>query len=173
MITWNHLQDIDWPATAATAYWVKTLNELLALAADADTPQKCSALADALDQFADSSNAEDLATITSLDKAARKAARGLRVADMAQRIQALEAASSEYRAAVKALDAATCGLQKEARLLRAQRVTAAVTSLTGTILALNHLSESAAAQDDAQLMEAISQAARSMEKLRSLLEVPA
>ena len=173
MISWNTLQDIDWPATAPTADWVKALDELLALAADADTPSKCSALADALDQFADSSNAEDLASVATLDKAARKAARGLRMADMAQRIQALEAACSDYRAAVKALDAATSGLQEEARLLRAQQVTAALTSLSGTIAALNHLSESAKAQNDAQLLEAIDQAARSMKKLRSLLEVPA
>lgn len=173
MISWNTLQDIDWPATAPTADWVKALDELLALAADADTPSKCSALAEALDQFADSSNSDDLATLISLDKAARKAARGLRLADMAQRIQALEAASSDYRAAVKALNAATSGLQEEARLLRAQQVRAAVTSLSGTILALNRLSESVTAQDDAQLREAIDQAARSMKKLRSLLEVPA
>lgn len=173
MISWNNLQTIDWPATQTTAYWVKALNELLALAADADTPHQCGALADVLDEFADSSNSDDLATITSLDKAARKAARSLRLADVAQRIQALQEASSEYRAAVKVLDAATSGLQKETRLLRAQKVNAAVTSLTGTILALNNLSQSVKAPDDVKLADAINQAALSMKKLRSLLEVPA
>lgn len=173
MSSWNNPQNIDWPATESTAYWVKALNELLELAPYADTPHKCSALADALDQFSDSSNSDDLATITSLDKVARKAARSLRMADMAQRIQTLEAACSDYRAVVKALDAATSSLQKEARLLRAQKVTAAVTSLTGTILTLNHLAQSVAPQEDVQLMEAIDQAARSMKKLRGLLELPA
>lgn len=173
MINWNNLENIDWPATQATAYWVKTLNELLMLTTDADTPEKCNALADVLDQFADSSNGEDLATITSLDKVARKTARSLRMADITQRLQALEAASSDYRAAVKLLDAATSGLQKETRLLQAEKINAAVTALTGTILTLNTLTQSMTTKDDAALMNAINQAAQSMKNLRNILEVPA
>jgi flavin-binding protein dodecin len=173
MISWNNLDNIDWPATQATAYWVKTLNELLMLTTDANTPEKCNTLADVLDQFADSSNGDDLATITNLDKVARKTARSLRMADITQRLQALEAASSDYRAAVKLLDAATSGLQKETRLLQAEKINAAVTALTGTILTLNTLTQSMTTKDDATLMNAINQAAQSMKNLRNILEVPA
>lgn len=173
MISWDNLQNIDWPATQATAYWVKALNDLLMLATDAHTPDKCNALADVLDQFADSSNGDDLATITNLDKVARKAARGLRMADMTQRLQSIQAASSDYRAAVKLLDAATSGLQKETRLLQAEKINAAVTALTGTILTLNTLTQSMTVKDDAKLIDAINQAAQSMKNLRNILEVPA
>jgi hypothetical protein len=173
MIDWSNLGTIDWSENQSTSDWVKALNELLELAKSADTAPKRSALADALDAFADYSNSDDLSTITKLDASARKAAFGLRNSNIAQSIEELKAASADYRAAVKDLDAATASLKKEATLLRAERITTAVSSLTDTILALKNLSQSVKAQDDAKLVDAINQAVTSAQKLRGILEAPA
>lgn len=169
---WEDLGAIDWSVPESTANWVKLLNELLELSKSADTSQKSSKLADALDSFADNSSSDDLSIITKLDASARKAARALRLADITQRIKDLEAASADYRATVKELDAATASLKKEARLLRAEKVTAAVGALTDTVLALNQLSQTITEQDSAKLTDAIQQTIKTAQKLRTILEAP-
>jgi len=170
---WEDLGAIDWSVHESTADWVKLLNELLELSKSADTDQKSSNLADALDSFADNSSSDDLSIITKLDASARKAARALRLADITQRVRDLDAASADYRATVKELDAATASLKKETRLLRAEKVTAAVGALTDTVLALNQLSQTLSEQDSAKLTDAIQQAIKTAQKLRTILEAPA
>ena len=63
-------------------------------------------------------------------------------------------------------------LQKEAALLRAQRLTEAVGSLTDTIASLKALSQTTAGEGDEKLVAAIAQAVSSAQLLRSLLERP-
>ena len=170
---WEDLGAIDWSVPESTADWVKLLNELLELSKSADTSQKSSNLADALDSYADNSSSDDLSTITKLDASARKAARALRLADINQRIKDLEAASADYRATVKELDAATASLKKETRLLRAEKVTAAVGALTDTVLALNQLSQTLTEEESTKLRDAIQQTVKTAQKLRTILEAPA
>jgi uncharacterized coiled-coil protein SlyX len=170
---WEDVGAIDWSVPESTADWVKLLNELLELRQSADTDQKSSQLADALDSYADHSSSDDLSTITKLDASARKAARALRVADVNRRIKELEAACADYRTTIKELDAATASLKKETRLLRAEKVTAAVGALTNTVLALNQLSQTLTEQDGTKLQDAIQQVIKSAQKLRTVLEAPA
>ena len=170
---WEDLGAIEWSVPESTADWVKLLNELLELSKSADTSQKSSNLADALDSYADNSSSDDLSTITKLDASARKAARALRLADINQRIKDLEAASADYRATVKELDAATASLKKETRLLRAEKVTAAVGALTDTVLALNQLSQTLTEEESTKLRDAIQQTVKTAQKLRTILEAPA
>lgn len=173
MISWNDLESMDWSLFQTTADWVKGLNDLLELTSSADTAVKRGQLADTLDSFADNSRSDDLTTITKLDAAARKAARGLRASNIAEGIAELKSASLDYRAAVKEFDAVTAELKKETRLLRAEKITAAVSALTDTVTALNKLSDSMTDQDDAKVLDAIKQAVRSAQKLRGILEAPA
>lgn len=173
MIAWNNLETMDWSLFQTTADWVKLLNDLLELTNSADTAEKRDRLADALDNFADNSRSDDLTTITRLDAAARKAARGLRASNIAESIAELKSASLDYRVAVKEFDAVTAELKKETRLLRAEKVTAVVSALTDTVTALNNLSESMSDQDDAKVIDAIKQTVRSAQKLRGILEAPA
>ena len=167
---WNNLKDINWGGMESTSDWVKTLNDLLELANSADSPDKRNQLADKLDEFADNSSSDDLTTITKLDAAARKAAQALRNQNIAQGIQELAAASGNYRTSVKELDAATASLKKEAGVLRAEKFTAAVSSLSDTILSLKNLSKVAKDGNDIQLVNAINQSIESAQKLRSILE---
>jgi DNA-binding ferritin-like protein (Dps family) len=167
---WNALQSIDWSEFETTADWVKLLNELLALVESADTAEKRELVADKLDEFADRSSSEDLATITKLDAAARKAARALRVLEMQQRVSELAAASADYHAAVKELTAASAGLKKEAALLRLEKFGAATTALTETIASLKNLSHVVSASDEKKLAGAIERAVKSAQELRSILE---
>jgi hypothetical protein len=167
---WNALESIDWSEFASTADWVKLLNDLLALQESADTPQKRDLLADKLDEFADHSSSEDLATITKLDAAARKAARALRLADIEQSVKELAAAAADYQAAVKELTAASASLKKEAALLRLEKFGAATASLTETISSLKNLSQVVSANDEKKLAAAIDRAVKSAQELRSILE---
>ncbi len=169
-MNWTTLNSIDWDSVQTTADWVKTLNDLQGLIDSADTPDKRSQLAGKLDEFADNSSSEDLATIIKLDAAARKSARALRNDNIAQRIGELAAAAAEYQAAVKEFAAATSILKKEAGVLRAEKLTQAVSSLTGTISALKTLSSVVDTQDELKLAAAITQASKSAQKLRELLE---
>lgn len=172
-MNWDNLNDIDWDGFVSTADWVKTLNDLLALANSADSPDKRNQMADKLDEFADNSNSDDLTTITKLDAAARKAARALRNQNIAQGIQELATVSGEYRTAVKELDAATAILKKEAKVLRAEKFTAATTSLSDTILSLKNLAQVAKDGNNAELIDAINQSIANAQKLRGILEATA
>jgi len=99
-MNWSTLDSIDWSSVQTTADWVKTLNDLQGLIDSADSSDKRSRLAAKLDEFADNSSSDDLATIIKLDAAARKAARALRNDNITQRIDALAAASAEYQASI-------------------------------------------------------------------------
>lgn len=172
-MNWDNLNSIYWDNLESTADWVKTLNDLLELANGADSPEQRRQMADKLDEFADNSSSDDLTTITKLDAAARKAARALRNQNIEQRIQELAAASGDYRTAVKELDAATASLKKEAGALRAEKVIAAVSSLSDTILSLKNLSQVVKDGDDGKLADAIKQSIESAQKLRGILEAAA
>ena len=169
-MNWDNLNSINWNELNSTADWVKTLNDLMELAKSADSIGKRQQMADKLDEFADESSSDDLSTITKLDAAARKAARALRNQNIEQGIQELAAASSVYRAAVKELDAATANLKKEAGALRAEKLTAAVSSLSDTILALKNLSDVAKDGNEGALSDAIRLSIKNAQKLRSMLE---
>jgi hypothetical protein len=171
-MTWDQIAGIVWPEGEPTAVWAATLSALLELAKSADTGEKRNLLADALDSFADNSSADDLTTIAKLDLAARKCARGLRVIVISDAIEALKASSAVYQTAVKELDAAMAGLKKEAKLLRTERFSAAVVSLTETINALKNLGGAVKAQDGEKLKDGITSAITSAQKLRSILEAP-
>ena len=171
-MTLNDLDSIDFDELESTQDWVKMLNDLLGLAESAQASNKRELLADTLDQFADHSSSEDLGTITKLDAAARKAARALRRDDIAARIGELQAASADFQAAVKELDASTSGLKKEAAKLRAEKFTAAVSSLTDTIGSLKNLSQVLQTDDGDKIAAAIKDAVQSAQKLRTLLEKP-
>lgn len=172
-MTWDDIATIVWPEGQPTAVWSATLSELLELAKSADTAEKRNVLADALDSFADNSSTEDLTTISKLDLAARKCARGLRSIDIENAVEALKAVSILYQTAVKELDAAVAGLKKEAKVLRAEKVSAAVVSLTETITALKNLGGAVKAQDSAGLKDGINSAMTSARKLRQILEATA
>ena len=166
------LATIDWDACESTADWTKLLNDLMGLAQAAAGSAQRDALADRLDEFADRSSSADLDVITRLDRVARRAARALRLQSIDASIGELEAASAEFRAVVKEFSAASIALQKEAALLRAQRLTEAVGSLTDTIASLKALSQTTAGEGDEKLVAAIAQAVSSAQLLRSLLERP-
>ena len=167
------LSSIDFDELESTEDWVKMLSSLLGLVESAQAADKRELLADKLDEFADHSSSDDLATITKLDTAARKAARALRRNDIAARIAELQAASADFQAAVKEFDAATAGLKKEAAKLRAETITAAVSSLTQTIGSLKNLSQAFQSEDADKIAAAIKDAVQSAQKLRTLLEKPA
>lgn len=169
-MNWSDLNTIIWDELESTADWVKTLNDLLELAKTADSQGKRDQMADKLDEFADHSSSDDLTTITKLDAAARKAARALRNQNIEQCIQNLAAASADYRTAVKELDAATDILKKEAVVLRAEKITVAVSSLNDTILSLINLSQAFKDGNNGKLIDAINQSIESAQKLRGILE---
>jgi hypothetical protein len=169
-MNFDTLDGIDWDGLKSTEDWIKTLNDLRGLIDSADTPAKRDKLADKLDEFADHSTSDDLATIVKLDSSARKAARALRKANIADSVAELAAASSEFQSAVKEFNAASAALKKEASLLRAEKFTAAVSALTGTISAVKGLTQVVLDQDDPKLAAAITAAVNSAQKLRTLLE---
>jgi type I site-specific restriction endonuclease len=169
-MNWGDLKSIEWDELESTTDWVKTLNDLLELAKSADTPDKRNQMADKLDEFADNSSSDDLTTITKLDAAARKAARALRNQNIEQGLQELAAASADYRAAVKELDAATAILKNEAERLRAEKITAALSSLSDTIVSLKNLSRAVEDGNDEKLIDAINKSIASAQKLRGILE---
>ena len=167
------LGSIDWDAFASTADWAKLLNDLMDLAQIATGNAQRDELADRLDEFADHSSSEDLDVITKLDRIARKCARALRMESIGESIKELQAASADFRLAVKEFSAAAAELKKEASLLRAEKFNAAVSSLTDAIASLKALSQATAGDDDEKLAAAIAQAVSSAQKLRGLLERPA
>lgn len=172
-MNWNDLNSIDWNGLESTADWVKILNDLLELSKSADSKSERDQIAYKLDEFADNSSSDDLTTITKLDAAARKAARALRNQNIEQSIQELASASADYRTAVKELDAATAILKKEAGVLRAEKITAAVSSLSDTILSLKNLSQAVKDGNDGKLIDAINQSIENAQKLRGILEATA
>jgi hypothetical protein len=169
----DDLSSIDWDERESTEDWVKTLNDLLGLVEAAQAADKRELLADTLDEFADHSTSDDLATITRLDAAARKAARALRKADIAARTSELAAASADFQAALKQLGVASAELQKEAAKLRAEKITSAISSLTDTIGSLKNLSQALTTEDGDKIAVAIKDAVQSAQRLRTLLEKPA
>lgn len=168
-MTFSELDSIDWDTFETTADWIKLLNDLLGLT-DIVEPAKQAQLADKLDEFADHSTSEDLATITKLDGSARKAARALRDKDVTRRIQALSAASTDFQTAVKDFSVATTTLKKEAAVLRLEKINVAATSLTSTISSLKNLALAIDSQDDKRLTDAINQTIKSAQSLREILE---
>lgn len=172
-MTLEELKSIDWDALESTEDWVKRLNDLLGLVESAQASNKRDLLADTLDEFADRSTSEDLSTITKLDAAARKAARALRREDISARVSELGAASADFQAALKELGAASADLKKAAAKLRAEKITAAVNSLTDTIGSLKNLSQVLDTGERDKIAAAIKEAVQSAQKLRTLLEKPA
>ena len=171
-MTFDELAHIDWEARESTADWTKLLNELMDLTRSEATREQRALLADQLDAFADHSSSDDLEAMVNLDRSARKAARALRLSDIGQSVRELQAASADFQDAVKTISAASATLKKEAGLLRADKLNAAASSLTDTILSLKALSQSTASDSDSKLTAAISQAMDSAQKLRALLEKP-
>lgn len=169
-MTFDDLSSLDWETFSGTAQWAKLLDTLLALAPQARTTVQRKQLADALDAFSDNSSSADFELILKLDRVARRAARALREADIDDAIAALEAASGEFKAITKEIGAVTASLQKEAAVLRAERLRTAVTSLTDTIASLKAVSQSIGDSDDSKLTTALSQAVASAQKLRGLFE---
>ena len=169
----DELESIDWDAFESTADWSKLLNDLLGLAPAATDSAQRDALADSLDAFADHSSSDELDVIIKLDRAARKAARALRLTSIQERVTALQAASDDFRAAMKEFSAASLALRKESSLLRLEKFNAAVSSLTDAIASLKALSQATADDGDGPLGAAIDQTVNSAQKLRNLLEKPA
>jgi hypothetical protein len=169
-VTFNDLSAIDWPAFSTTEQWVKLLDALLALGPQAANTAQRATLADALDAFADHSSSPDFELILKLDRAARRAAQGLRNDNIDAALTELEGASAELKAVAKQLGAVTATLKKEASVLRLERFRQAVTSLTDTIASLNAVSQSLAGDDDAKVTAALVRAVTSAQQLRSLLE---
>lgn len=170
-MSFDDLSSIDWESFSTTPQWAKLLDTLLALAPQASTTAQRDLLADTLDAFADHSSSEDFAIIIKLDGVAGRAAQALRLATMGQAIGQLEAASGDFKAITKEIGAVTAALQKEAAVLRAERLRTAVTSLTDTILALKAVSQSVGDKDDVKLTTALAQAMASAQKLRGLIEL--
>jgi len=169
-VSFDDLASLDWDSFSTTAQWAKLLDALLALAPQARSSAQRGQLADALDAFADHSQSTDFELILKLDRVARRAARALREASIDAALAELEAASGEFKVIAKEIGAVTVSLQKEAALLRADRLRTAVTSLTDTIAALKAVSQSVGDSDDAKLTAALSQAVASAQKLRGLIE---
>lgn len=169
-MTFDDLSSIDWESVSTTAQWAKLLDALLALAPQAGTAAQRDRLADALDAFADHSSSPEFGIILKLDRVARRAAQALRGANIDDALAALEAASVEFKAITKEIGAVTASLQKEAAELRAERLRAAVTSLTDTIASLKAVSQSIGDGEDPKLAAALSQAVASAQKLRGLIE---
>jgi septal ring factor EnvC (AmiA/AmiB activator) len=169
-VNFDDLSAINWDGFASTEQWAKLLDALLALVPQAGTPAQRDRLADVLDAFADHSTSADFAIILKLDDIARRTAQALRGANIDQALAQLEASSGDLRAIAKEIGAVTATLQKEAAVLRAERLRTAVGSLTDTIAALKAVSQSLDASRDAQLSTALSQAMASAQKLRGLIE---
>jgi hypothetical protein len=164
------LASIDWDQFETTADWVKVLSELRGLIDQADTATKRSSLAAKLDEFADRSASEDLATIIKLDASARKAARALRDENVNQRIEELAASAAEFQTAVKELSAAAADLKKEASVLRLERFRTATAALTSTISSLSDLAKVVEDGNEAKLKGAIGKVIENAQSLRKLLE---
>ena len=172
-MNFDDLASIDWTTFESTAQWARLLDDLLALAAQADSADRRDKLADGLDAFTNKSNSVDMDVIKKLDAAAGKAARALRLQNMGDNVNQLAADNPAFQAAVKDFNAVSAGLKKEASLLRAETLNAAIQTLTGTITSLNALSQVVNADDDAKIIAAAAQAVQSAQKLRALLEKPA
>ena len=171
-MSFDDLSSIDWESFSDTAQWAKQLDTLLALGPQARDKVQRGQLADALDAFAAHSSSSDFEIILKLDRVARRAARALRDANIDDALAELEAASGEFKAIAKEVGAVTASVQKEAALLRAERLRTAVTSLTDTIASLQAVSKSLGDIDDPKLTTALSQAVASAQKLRGLIEQP-
>ena len=169
-MTFDDLSSIDWESLSATTQWAKQLDSLLALAPLAGTTGQRGQLANALDAFAEHSSSRDFEIITRFNHVARRPARALRDTSIDEALAALEAASGEFKAISKEVGAVTSSLQKEAAVLRAERLRTAVTSLTDTISSLRAVSQSMGDSDDTKLITALSQAVASAQKLRGLIE---
>lgn len=168
----NDLPGIDWDSYKTTLDWTKLLAELIALAETAKgvAASQRDTLSDALDEFANHSSSPDLDAIIKLDLIARKTARAMRIEDIETSISELQAASSEFRGVVRELGAATATLQKEASKLRAEKLVAAISSLTEAISSLKSLGQAVAQENDEKLSTAIQQTVLSAQRLRVRLE---
>jgi hypothetical protein len=166
----DDLTSLDWDDLESAADWTKRLNELLGLKDLAATPAERAALADALDEFARRSTAPEIDVVVKLDRAARRAARALRLAGVEQRLRELDAAVAEFDEAARQLGLVSQGLAKEAQALRAERVTAAIDALTQNIGTLKALSQTLEADLDAKVAAALAQATAASQRLRTLLE---
>jgi hypothetical protein len=168
-INWDNLGQIDWGRFSSNEQWGGLLDNLLKLGQTATDSTQRSQLADQLDAFASESDGPDLTTISKLAKAASRAARGLRQDDMAARIAALQEANALFQDATQVFGTATGGLQQEASLLRAEKVTATITALTSSITSLTTLAQTVRDENNAALANAIAEALASAEKLRAIL----
>jgi hypothetical protein len=172
-MNFDDLPGIDWDAIDSTADWTRLLDDLLALARSAGTAEQREILADTFDAFADRSTSDDLALVTRLDGVARKSARALRKQDIAASVAALAAASSEFQTIAREFGAVSAALKQQASQLRAEKFTAAVTSLTQTIASLESLSQAVATDGDDALAAAIADALLGAQRLRALIDKPA
>lgn len=166
----SDLNTIDWDLLKSTEDWIMCFDDLRGLISDANSIDFRDQLADAFDNFADHSTSDNISLIAKLDASARKTARALRIESISERIEALKSASDDYQAAVDLFQGVTKNMRKEAALLRAEKFTAAASSLTDTVNALKNLSKVISNKDGKQLAVAISQALASTSKLRDLLK---
>lgn len=168
-INWDNLASINWSRYSSNEEWGALLDNLLKLGQSAGDGAQRSQLADQLDAFATQSDGPDLTTISKLAKAASSAARGLRLDDMAARVAALQEANAIYQDAAQVFATAAVGMQKEASLLRAEKVTASITALTHSITSLSALAQAVKNENNEALANAIAEAMASAEKLRAIL----
>lgn len=166
------LASIPWDELETTTDWTKLLNLLLSLAEAPDLVDFRGDLADALDTFIARSSSDDLRAMAKLDRVADKAGRALRLANMEASVAQLEAASMDFQNVTKELTATALALAKEAKMLRADRVKEAISSLTDSVVSLKSLSDVLDPGHDTQIADAISKAVASAQKLRALLEKP-
>lgn len=169
-MSWKELDDIDLNAPKSTAGWANALGLLRSLASEGITPDQRDALADRLDEFADKSfSIDDSDVIDRFDRSARKMAQALRLHDATQRIDALAAASAEFKAAAKKFDSVSALLNKQAAELRADKVLGAIQAVDATLVSLRTLAKAMTADKSPEdVKAAIDQAAKSLKSLQLL-----
>jgi hypothetical protein len=167
---WEELDRIDLNAPKSTAGWAKALGLLRSLAVEEITPEQRDALADRLDEFADNSfSIGDSEVIERLDRSARKMAQALRLDEITQRIDALAAATADFKAAAKKFESASALLNKQAAELRADKVLGAIQAVDATLASLRALAKAMAVDTPAEDVKvAIDQAAKSVQSLQVL-----
>ncbi|SFM56820.1 hypothetical protein [Variovorax sp. OV329] len=87
-------------------------------------------------------------------------------------VEELSAGAADFRDIVKQLDAATASLKKSSSVLRAEKLSAAVSSLTETIASLKALTQIMGDDSSEDIARAVTRAVGSAQSLRALLEKP-
>lgn len=169
-MNWKELDAIDLNVPKSTAGWANALGSLRSLASEDITTDQREALADRLDEFADKSfSMDDSDVIDRFDHSARKMAQALRLHEATQRIDALAAASADFKAAAKKFGSVSALLNKQAAELRADKVLGAIQAVDATLVSLQALAKAMAADRSPEdVKAAIDQAAKSVKSLQLL-----